>query len=134
MCATHSTNQERKFLLINKQIETKMSFYSFTSSIAAATIFITLLFSNSQAQLNSSFYATTCPNVTTIVRNALQQAMQSDIRIGASLIRLHFHDCFVNVINQARIHNLHQSITIIIIIVLCFRGVTVRFCWTEAET
>ncbi|WCJ34031.1 Peroxidase superfamily protein [Euphorbia peplus] len=55
-----------------------------------------LLNHHSNAQLNATFYATTCPNVSTIVSNAVQQALQSDPRIGASLIRLHFHDCFVN--------------------------------------
>ncbi|KAF7818943.1 peroxidase A2-like [Senna tora] len=49
-----------------------------------------------QAQLNSTFYSKTCPNVSSIVRSVVQQALQSDPRIGASLIRLHFHDCFVN--------------------------------------
>ncbi|KAL2228281.1 peroxidase 15-like [Sesamum indicum] len=49
----------------------------------------------SQAQLNSTFYSSTCPNVSNIVTTVIQQALQSDPRIGASLIRLHFHDCFV---------------------------------------
>ncbi|KAL9455355.1 hypothetical protein AB3S75_010716 [Citrus x aurantiifolia] len=52
--------------------------------------------SPSQAQLSPFFYSSTCPNVTNIIRGVLQKAFLSDIRIGASLIRLHFHDCFVN--------------------------------------
>jgi len=48
------------------------------------------------AQLTSNFYDNTCPNVTTIVGQVIQQALQSDSRIAASLLRLHFHDCFVN--------------------------------------
>ncbi|KAF9597384.1 hypothetical protein IFM89_017730 [Coptis chinensis] len=31
-----------------------------------------------------------------IVRGVIQEALRSDPRIGASLIRLHFHDCFVD--------------------------------------
>ncbi|KAK4581754.1 hypothetical protein RGQ29_025068 [Quercus rubra] len=50
----------------------------------------------SNAQLNSTFYANTCPNVSSIVSNVIQQALQSDSGIGASLIRFHFQDCFVN--------------------------------------
>ncbi|KAJ4977814.1 hypothetical protein NE237_008594 [Protea cynaroides] len=50
----------------------------------------------SNAQLNSTFYASTCPNVSSIVSGVIQQALQSDARIGASLLRLHFHDCFVD--------------------------------------
>ncbi|XP_054805938.1 peroxidase A2-like [Prosopis cineraria] len=47
------------------------------------------------AQLSPTFYNQTCPNVTDIVSGVIQNASQSDPRIGASLIRLHFHDCFV---------------------------------------
>jgi peroxidase len=68
-----------------------------TTSLAVATIFLALFLYESNAQLNATFYGDTCANASTIVRNAVQQALQSDSRIGASLIRLHFHDCFVNV-------------------------------------
>ncbi|CAI0402781.1 unnamed protein product [Linum tenue] len=63
----------------------------------ATTFLVTigLLLCQSNAQLTSTFYATTCPNVSGIVSTVIQQALQSDARIGASLIRLHFHDCFV---------------------------------------
>ncbi|XP_015057861.1 peroxidase 15-like [Solanum pennellii] len=53
-------------------------------------------FYETNAQLSANFYSTTCPNVSSIVQNVIQQALQSDAHIGASLIRLHFHDCFVN--------------------------------------
>lgn len=68
------------------------------TSLAVATIFVAvIMLYESNAQLNATFYGDTCSNASTIVRNAVQQALQSDSRIGASLIRLHFHDCFVNV-------------------------------------
>ncbi|XP_027349267.1 peroxidase A2-like [Abrus precatorius] len=62
------------------------------------TIFIalTIHLHPSNAQLSSTFYSSTCPNVSSIVRSVVQQALQSDPRIAASLTRLHFHDCFVN--------------------------------------
>ncbi|XP_040995052.1 peroxidase A2-like isoform X1 [Juglans microcarpa x Juglans regia] len=50
----------------------------------------------SHAQLSSTFYDETCPNVTSIIRGVIDNALLSDSRIGASLLRLHFHDCFVN--------------------------------------
>ncbi|XP_011625273.1 peroxidase A2-like [Amborella trichopoda] len=65
-------------------------------SLLALLGLIVGLFGVGNAQLSASFYNTTCPNVTSIVRNVVQQAFQSDVRIGASLIRLHFHDCFVD--------------------------------------
>ncbi|CAN1176206.1 Peroxidase 22 [Linum perenne] len=49
----------------------------------------------SNAQLSPTFYNTTCPEVTNIVRQVLENFAFTDPRIGASLIRLHFHDCFV---------------------------------------
>ncbi|GER57128.1 peroxidase superfamily protein [Striga asiatica] len=48
-----------------------------------------------EAQLCATFYDTTCPNVSNIVANQISEALVNDSRIGASLIRLHFHDCFV---------------------------------------
>lgn len=50
----------------------------------------------SNAQLSATFYDTTCPNVSSVARGIIQQAQQSDVRIGAKLLRLHFHDCMVN--------------------------------------
>ncbi|XP_045794442.1 peroxidase A2-like [Trifolium pratense] len=69
----------------------------FCSTLYSIFIVIILILLNpSNAQLNSTFYSNTCPNVSSIVRNVIQQALQNDSRIAASLIRLHFHDCFVN--------------------------------------
>ncbi|PNX61635.1 peroxidase [Trifolium pratense] len=50
---------------------------------------------SSDAQLDPTFYKDTCPNVHTIVREVLSNVSKTNPRILASLIRLHFHDCFV---------------------------------------
>ncbi|KAG2538887.1 hypothetical protein PVAP13_9NG374828 [Panicum virgatum] len=47
------------------------------------------------AQLCEDYYDDTCPDAYDIVKQVLMDAHQSDTRIFASLIRLHFHDCFV---------------------------------------
>jgi len=47
-------------------------------------------------QLSSTFYSTSCPTVLSVVKAAVKQAVASEKRMGASLVRLHFHDCFVN--------------------------------------
>ncbi|XP_027932331.1 peroxidase A2-like [Vigna unguiculata] len=52
-------------------------------------------FSVTNAQLSPTFYRTTCPNLFNIVFQVIFQASNNDPRIGASLVRLHFHDCFV---------------------------------------
>ncbi|KAH9314509.1 hypothetical protein KI387_023136, partial [Taxus chinensis] len=48
------------------------------------------------AQLSASFYSTSCPGVLAIVKDQVMKAVNSEKRMGASLVRLHFHDCFVN--------------------------------------
>lgn len=57
-----------------------------------------MILGGSKAQLSPTFYANTYPNVARSVREVLDQAVQSDIRIGAKLIRAHLHDCMVDVI------------------------------------
>ncbi|GLJ14594.1 hypothetical protein SUGI_0236320, partial [Cryptomeria japonica] len=47
-------------------------------------------------QLSSTYYSTSCPNLLSTVQSAVKQAVTNEKRMGASLLRLHFHDCFVN--------------------------------------
>ncbi|KAM0901758.1 hypothetical protein ACQ4PT_019744 [Festuca glaucescens] len=47
-------------------------------------------------QLSSRFYDRKCPKLQRIVRSAVAQAVAAEPRMGASLLRLFFHDCFVN--------------------------------------
>ncbi|KAJ7979729.1 Peroxidase [Quillaja saponaria] len=48
------------------------------------------------AKLTPTFYDKTCPDLHNIIRSVVEDALQTDPRITASIIRLHFHDCFVN--------------------------------------
>ncbi|GMY25773.1 cationic peroxidase 1-like [Fagus crenata] len=74
-----------------------MAHYYSTSSIQT-TIRFCLLFSLLvgivSAQLSSNFYATSCPNALSTIKTAVNSAVSSEKRMGASLLRLHFHDCF----------------------------------------
>lgn len=56
-----------------------------------------MLASVAQGQLSPSFYATTCPTLGLIVRATMIKALLLERRMGASLVRLFFHDCFVQV-------------------------------------
>lgn len=49
------------------------------------------------AQLRPGFYAETCPEAEVIVRDVIMKAMIREPRNAASVMRLQFHDCFVNV-------------------------------------
>lgn len=59
-----------------------------------------ILIWQSRAQLSSSNsnnpYSKSCPRALTIIKAAVYKAILKEHRIGASLLRLHFHDCFVN--------------------------------------
>lgn len=52
------------------------------------------------AQLSSTFYDSACPNALSTIRTAIRTAVSKERRMAASLIRLHFHDCFVQVITS----------------------------------
>ncbi|KAK7374043.1 hypothetical protein VNO80_07467 [Phaseolus coccineus] len=47
------------------------------------------------AQLSSTFYGKTCPNALSTIKSEIVSAVNKEPRMGASLLRLHFHDCFV---------------------------------------
>ncbi|KAJ6878442.1 hypothetical protein NC651_031014 [Populus alba x Populus x berolinensis] len=64
---------------------------------AAASFMFMLFLLNiaCQAQLSPAFYDSSCPNALSAIRTSIRSAIASDRRMAASLIRLHFHDCFV---------------------------------------
>jgi hypothetical protein len=43
----------------------------------------------------NAFYDTSCPNALSTIKSAVTAAVNKENRMGASLLRLHFHDCFV---------------------------------------
>ncbi|KAE8662535.1 Peroxidase 52 [Hibiscus syriacus] len=49
-----------------------------------------------KGQLSPGYYSSTCPQALPIVKAGVTAAIKNETRIGASLLRLHFHDCFVN--------------------------------------
>ncbi|GJW22468.1 peroxidase 17 [Tanacetum coccineum] len=59
-------------------------------------IFFTQLPVTVPSTIHPRYYAKTCPNAELIVRDVMQKAMIREPRSGASVMRLQFHDCFVN--------------------------------------
>ncbi|KAJ0695998.1 putative peroxidase [Helianthus annuus] len=61
---------------------------------------VSLIFSIATAALNSglssSYYDRVCPEALPTIKRVVEDALAQERRMGASLLRLHFHDCFVN--------------------------------------
>ncbi|KAF8118808.1 hypothetical protein N665_0002s0117 [Sinapis alba] len=70
--------------------------------IAFLVIVLTLLLHGNnmntvvEAQLSQDFYFSTCPNLIRIVQTAVRNNILLEPRMGASILRLFYLDCFVN--------------------------------------
>ncbi|CAI8617199.1 unnamed protein product [Vicia faba] len=69
-----------------------MAYRMITTSFVVTLVLLSTI---CDAQLSSTFYDTTCPDALTTIRTAIRTAVSKERRMAASLIRLHFHDCFV---------------------------------------
>ena len=76
--------------------------------VAAALVLMVMTSTTfvARAQLTSDFYDESCPSVFSIIQQQVQIAVAAEARMAASLVRLHFHDCFVNVSVQFANHNI----------------------------
>ncbi|KAI3975866.1 hypothetical protein MKX01_030711 [Papaver californicum] len=72
--------------------------------VLALVLFSAIVSSHVEAQINPpplikglswTFHTTNCPNLEGIIRTELIKIFQKDIGQAAGLLRLHFHDCFV---------------------------------------
>ncbi|KAG5600185.1 hypothetical protein H5410_031555 [Solanum commersonii] len=63
---------------------------------AIVLYFLVSLVGSSSAQLTTGFYSKSCPKLYETVKSVVNSAIQKETRMGASLLRLFFHDCFVN--------------------------------------
>ncbi|KAL5700438.1 peroxidase [Ranunculus cassubicifolius] len=98
------------FLLLYKQESSRK--VTMASSLVVSLIFLSSLVLASQisvtrAQLEPplvtrytfnisyTFYSTSCPSLETTIRDYLTEIFNSDFRVAAGILRVHFHDCFV---------------------------------------
>ncbi|KAI4966578.1 hypothetical protein ZWY2020_038022 [Hordeum vulgare] len=65
------------------------------SSSYTSLLVLVALVTAASAQLSPTFYDTSCPRALATIKSGVMAAVTSDPRMGASLLRLHFHDCFV---------------------------------------
>ncbi|KAJ6936802.1 hypothetical protein NC652_011474 [Populus alba x Populus x berolinensis] len=92
---------------LHKLLHTRMpmAITRFSYSTILALLYLSLLhlvtsFPSSNGQIdynyNYNYYDSSCPRLGMIVKYGVWAAFKNDTRIAASLLRLHFHDCFVN--------------------------------------
>ncbi|KAI5434931.1 cationic peroxidase 1 [Lathyrus oleraceus] len=72
-------------------MDSHIQFYLVIFMVTVATVL-----SPAVAKLTPNYYDRICPKALPIIKSVVKQAIYREPRIGASLLRLHFHDCFVN--------------------------------------
>ncbi|XWS54482.1 hypothetical protein CRYUN_Cryun10bG0093300 [Craigia yunnanensis] len=70
------------------------------SCFSQRILFVTLLLAIAASLVESQgtrvgFYSTTCPRAESIVKSTVQSHFRSDSTVAPGLLRMHFHDCFV---------------------------------------
>lgn len=63
-----------------------------------------------KGQLKTGFYSSSCPKAEDIVRSTVESYYNKDPSIAAGLLRLHFHDCFV----QVYISHVHYDLLVLL--------------------
>lgn len=95
---------------------------SFRAGAAVSLCLMTLVTMLSVDALTTDFYAKSCPRIHSIVKAEIKKAVNVEKRMAASLIRLHFHDCFVHVsVGHVYSNQLVLSFNPLPFIVSCFQ-------------
>jgi hypothetical protein len=79
-----------------------------SSTSCLSLLVLVVLASAASAQLSTTFYDTSCPRALATIKSLVNAAVAKEARMGASLLRLHFHDCFV----QASVHRTPCSLSV----------------------
>ncbi|KAG6416958.1 hypothetical protein SASPL_124399 [Salvia splendens] len=80
-----------------------------TSSIVATLLLLEIFALVARAQLQTNFYAKTCPNAEKIVQDYVHKHIPNAPSLAAALIRMHFHDCFVRGCDASVLLNVTSS-------------------------
>lgn len=70
---------------------------AFALFICCTLLAVPLLLAQDPLNLSLEHYSKTCPNVEHVVRTEMECAVRDEPRNAALMLRLHFHDCFVQV-------------------------------------
>ncbi|MBA0566519.1 hypothetical protein Golob_011329, partial [Gossypium lobatum] len=67
-----------------------------SQTLLLLVVFWGITSSSSNAQLSTDYYSKSCPKLFSTIKFTVHSAIMKEARMGASLLRLFFHDCFVN--------------------------------------
>ncbi len=67
-----------------------------------ALVFLALA-TTALSELSPNFYDKSCPNALWTIKSVVEAAVNKERRMGASLLRVHFYDCFVNVLYNYKV-------------------------------
>lgn len=116
---------------LSEQVLMSLTFFLFLLNLAMAAT----------KELRPGYYSKTCPQAEVIVRNVIKKNMAREPRSAASVMRLQFHDCFVNVTYEKPVLstytiNLSQNLphfSFMLVQIIC-RDVMLRCCWMTHQT
>ncbi|KAK6246768.1 hypothetical protein QUC31_018333 [Theobroma cacao] len=96
---------------------------SLFSAVIVMSVLVLFMRSTSAHYLTTNFYSKSCPKVFFAVNSVVKSAVSKEPRMGASLVRLFFHDCFVNVISSlACLSAIDLSTVAAIVLPCCMHG------------
>ncbi|RXH75654.1 hypothetical protein DVH24_039353 [Malus domestica] len=75
--------------------EPLVNLVSLASSDGGQDFFMEEMMMEGQSDLEYDFYRETCPEIETIVRSTMAQIYSHQKNVSAQLLRLIFHDCFI---------------------------------------
>jgi hypothetical protein len=75
--------------------------------------------------LNMNYYLMSCPFVEPVVKNVVNRALDNDPTLAAALVRMHFHDCFIQVILKG-MYFFHFSFVIAIYLTTLYYNLTCK--------
>lgn len=81
---------------------TVMPFHTLSVTILVVLVLVHLHGTEAQQQplvqgLSWNYYQKSCPKLESIIKKQLEKVFKKDVTLAAALLRVHFHDCFVQV-------------------------------------
>lgn len=88
----------------------------FLSVILAMEVIVSGYRFGAAGGLNMNYYIMTCPFAEAVVKDIVDRALQDDPTMAAGLIRMHFHDCFIEVYINTCIIYMYNYIRVLVLI------------------